>query len=217
MRQRQLEDDVRSRELYNALVLQKNPMGVEPITRMPKAQKQPLELIRQHNIEPYLDESDASKSLRTDTIMIPLAAPEGLIAPEDLQAEMGIGKAHAIKLHNDFPSLPDNGPSNLDLGTLDPTTQVTSHLGLDNIDRKNEQRLRMLERAEQSQKNDDLAKLDDILFSYLQENQKEKTNVPVSRGKYFDALNSIQEDDLDEGVEDLTKPFYGQASVYPQN
>ena len=149
--------------------------------------------------------------------MVPLAAPEGLIAPEDLQAEMGTGKAHAIRLDKEFPSLPDNGPSNLDLGTLDPTTAISSNLGLDNIDRKNEQRLRMLERAEQSQKKDDLAQLDDILFSYLQENQKEKTNIPVSRGKYFDALNSIAEDDLEEGVDDLTKAFYGQASVYPQN
>ena len=70
--------------------------------------------------------------------MVPLAAPEGLIAPEDLQAEMGTGKALAIRLDKEFPSLPDNGPSNLDLGTLDPTTAISSNLGLDNIDRKNE-------------------------------------------------------------------------------
>jgi hypothetical protein len=63
MRQRQYEDDIRSRELYNALVLKKNPMGLDPITRMPAYKPKPLNLPRQRNIEPYLSDGDASKSL----------------------------------------------------------------------------------------------------------------------------------------------------------
>jgi hypothetical protein len=120
----------------------------------------------------------------------------------------------AIKVPSDFISLPENGPGNLELGTLDPPTTISSSIGVDHIDRKNEERLRMLERAEQGLKKDELAKLDDLLFSYLNENKKDHTYIPASRGRAYEALHSIAEADDDEVSFSLVKPFYGQAAEY---
>jgi hypothetical protein len=53
-----------------------------------------------------------------------------------------------------------------------------------------------------------------LLFSYLNENKKDETYVPASRGRAYEALNSIKEAEDDEFSTSLTRAFYGQAAEY---
>lgn len=172
MRTRQYEEDIRSRELYNALILQKNPLGVESVSRMPAYAP---DVPQQLSFGKYLSMSDASKSLVGESKFIPLAQADGPLKPSDnlLAEPTQQDRKVALKLDYAFPAYPDDGPGTLSLGTLDPSVSVASSLGIENINRKNEERLRLLEKVEHGSTNE-LGKLDDLLFGYLNDKTRDQ-------------------------------------------
>jgi len=64
---------------------------------------------------------------------------------------------------------------------------VASSVGIENINRRNEERLRLLDKVENTPQ-DELTKLDDLLFNYLNENKAEPE---IQRGKAKNAMYAI--------------------------
>jgi hypothetical protein len=87
-----------------------------------------------------------------------------------------------MRLERAFPSEQGVDIGSLSLGFMDAGHSVSSSLGIDNINRRNEERLRLLEKVENTRE-DELTKLDDLLFSYLNDNKaSDRMDMPMSRG-----------------------------------
>jgi hypothetical protein len=124
---------------------------------------------------------DPTKSLCSESKLIPLANPEAPLKPSTPPKELTQEQIKAAtKLDTAFPGAPADFGS-LSLGTADlGTLSVASSLGIESINKRNEERLRMLEKVENTPQ-DELTKLDDLLFNYLNDN-KAKDRAPLSRG-----------------------------------
>ena len=91
-----------------------------------------------------------------------------------------------------IPSLPAGNEGSLSLGAVDPGISLSSNTGISNINAKNDARLRRLEKFENTP-NDEVSKLDDLLFDYLNENA-EKQGHPQSTGGARKNMASIPEE-----------------------
>ena len=189
MVQRQAEEDIRSRELYNALILQQKNQIYS--TQANKVAEWSVPAVQPSNRETTFKKAqDPYASLTADSQFIPLAHAEGPLKPsdnpkepthQDQKAKYGLDAA--------FPTIPAK-ESGLVSSSIDPgMLSVASSVGIENINRRNEERLRLLDKVENTPQ-DELTKLDDLLFNYLNENKAEPE---IQRGKAKNAMYAIQE------------------------
>ncbi|CAG9328189.1 unnamed protein product [Blepharisma stoltei] len=207
MKQRHLDEEIRQKELYMAIVNNRLPKP-DTNTRLPPYQPLPL--------NPPIGKGDASlsldyaaRSLNSDSKFIPLANPDikfptkPNIPPAGSQPD----NIKALKLDTLFPSLPEGGPANI---SMDAFQTANSSLGLDYINKKNEERLSALDKIE-SGASDELNKLDDLLFKYLENDTKPASRASKLPSRGF-KLDSIQED-FNEASLSLPRSQNSQGSM----
>ena len=169
LRRKQLEDDIRHRELTMALQARPNPI---PVTKLPPYEPRPFKL--PSGIEDASLSLDfAQKSLVGESKFIPLPNMTELFPTKPSSPR----EKKALGLDSIFPSLPDNSSN------YDTFRSASSSLGVDHLLKKNEERLRALDKINPDTQ-DELNKLDEILFKFA--DVKEKNDAPVragSRGK----------------------------------
>lgn len=190
LRRKQVEDEIRHREL--ALALQSRP-NVIPATKLPPYEPKPLNLPR--NMEDASLSLDyAQKSLISESKFIPLPNPTEIFPTKPLSPK----EKKALHLDTIFPSLPDNNSN------YDTFRSASSSLGVDNLLKKNEERLKMLDKID-SGAQDELNKLDEILFKFAETEKKEeglekkrieknvKKNEYEGEGKKLDSQSALYE------------------------
>ena len=169
LRRKQLEDDIRHRELTMALQARPNPI---PVTKLPPYEPRPLKLPT--GIEDASLSLDfAQRSLVGESKFIPLPNLTELFPTKPASPK----EKKALGLDSIFPSLPDNSSN------YETFRSASSSLGVDHLLKKNEERLKALDKINPDAK-DELNKLDEILFKFAE--VKEKNDAPVragSRGK----------------------------------
>lgn len=159
LRRKQVEDEIRHREL--ALALQSRP-NVIPTTKLPPYEPRPLNLPKTIE-DASLSFDFAQKSLVSESKFIPLPNPTEIFPTKPLSPK----EKKALHLDSIFPSLPDNASN------YDTFRSASSSLGVDNLLKKNEERLKMLEKID-SGAQDELNKLDQILFKFAENDKKEE-------------------------------------------
>lgn len=181
MRQRQLEEDIRSRELYMVLS-NAGPMKFDAISKLPNTNALPLALPRGKD---WAELSlDGTKSLNGESKFLPLGG-----GPAEPFMMRPLSKdRRAVELDSYFPSLPDVGPANMSLRGDASHTAMTS-LGVDNISKRNDERLKAFERLE-GNPGDELAKLDELLFNFLDKDEKSRMT-PLASIKEAEADASL--------------------------
>ena len=189
MRQKSLQEDIRQKELLIALVNSKNTI-YDSNTRLPSYKPTPFRLTSSKS-EASLS-LDSNKSLPNETKLIPLAQLENnfptKIKPDDEKLKK------AMNLDSLFPSLPDSHPNNI---SFEPIQSVNSSIGIERINKKNEQRLRTLDKVE-SNPSDELKKLDEMLIKYLEETKTRKPESSYTKKATREyRLLSIEEEEAD--------------------
>jgi len=180
MRQRQLEEDIRSRELYMVLS-NAGPMKFDPISKLSNPNANPLALPRGKD---WAELSiDGNKSLNGESKFIPLGGGQ----PEPFMLRPLSKDRRAVELDNMFPSLPDGGPANMSMKDASHTAMTS--LGVDNIAKRNDERLKAFERYE-GNPGDELAKLDELLFNFLDKDEKSRMT-PLASIKEAEADASL--------------------------
>ena len=159
LRRKQVEDEIRHREL--ALALQSRP-NVIPSTKLPPYEPRPLNLPKTIE-DASLSFDFAQKSLISESKFIPLPNPTEIFPTKPLSPK----EKKALHLDSIFPSLPDNASN------YDTFRSASSSIGVDNLLKKNEERLKMLEKID-SGAQDELNKLDQILFKFAENDKKEE-------------------------------------------
>ena len=196
LRRKQVEEDIRHQELSLALLGNAKNI-VSGNTKLPPYEPRPL-ILPKSTADASLSFETASKSLNSETKFIKLSNErENSPKPKEKSA---------INLDTVFPSLPDS------YSNLCTIRSASSSIGIDNIMKKNEERLKNLEKFDTDPK-DELSKLDEILFKFTDndklkndfdtksenlryESQSRKIATPVLFGK-GDFLPSIKEIDGD--------------------
>jgi hypothetical protein len=121
---------------------------------------------------------------------IPLANAEGPLKPTTPNQELTQDqKKVALRLDKAFPGAPPQDIGSLSLGTAN-LSAASESIGIADINKRNEDRLRLLEKVENAPQ-DELTKLDDLLFGYLNENKDEGLSHKHS------GMNAIAEQDED--------------------
>jgi hypothetical protein len=194
MRKRNLEEEIRQREIFQAIVSPNLQPGYQP-TRLPPLQPAKLELPRGREAS-YID-LDKSQSLVAESKFIPvpiqdLTIKEPVFDPKPLEIKK------AYHLDDVFPSLPEGGAVNLSTLPDRTTSSGFSTLGIDAIVSRNEERLHALENYEKMKRGESgMDQIDELLHSYLHK----VPAVPPSRGSskygHSSALNVIREYDED--------------------
>jgi hypothetical protein len=161
LRRKQLEDDIRHRELTLALQARPNPL---PATRLPPYEPKPVILAKGLE-DASLSLDFAQKSLVGESKFIPLPNPT---EPFPIKPQSPKEK-RALHLDSIFPSLPDSSSN------YDTFRSASSSLGVDNLLRKNEERLKALDKINPEAK-DELNKLDEILFKFAENKEKDGKN-----------------------------------------
>ena len=160
LRRKQVEDDIRHRELTLALQARPNPI---PATKLPPYEPKPVRL--PNSIEDASLSLDfGQKSLVSESKFIPLPNPTELFPTKPSSPR----EKKALGLDSIFPSLPEN--------SYETFRSASSSLGVDNLLRKNEERLKALDKINPESK-DELTKLDEILFKFAE--VKEKSDSPA--------------------------------------
>ena len=160
LRRKQVEEDIRQKELALALANTKNVVPIN--TRLPPYEPRPL-ILQKSNDDAFLSLDLASKSLVSESKFIPLPSPAEnfMIKPTSPKAKK------ALNLETVFPSLPEsNGP-------YETFRSASSSIGIDNILRKNEERLKALDKIDPDAQ-DELNKLDEILFKFSENKNNEE-------------------------------------------
>ena len=180
MKQKNLQEEIRQKELYSALVNTKSQKQ-EPIARLPPFVQPTPELPRARN-EGSLSLDYAARSLVGESKFIPITQNETQFPTETPPQKK------ALNLDSVFPSLPEVTSNS----GYDGNFTANSSLGIQNLQRRNEARISALDRIE-SGSNDELNKLDEILYKYLNNDIAEK---PVSAyNKREQNLASIKENE----------------------
>ncbi|OMJ90667.1 hypothetical protein SteCoe_6947 [Stentor coeruleus] len=190
IRQKSLVEDIRQKEVLNALMNTK-PIFSDPNTKLPTYKPEPYKLpVSKSEASLSLD---SFKSLPSQSKLIPLACVDNKFPTKENEDYVEKQKK-ALKLDTLFPSLPDSGPCNI---SFDPLKSANSSIGIDRLNKKNEERLNALGRIE-SQPTDELKKLDDMLIKYLDDNNKRKIESAKKDSKKNEyRLSSIEEEELD--------------------
>lgn len=189
-RQKSIVEDIRQKEVLNALMNTK-PIFSDPNTKLPSYKPEPYKLPASKS-EASLS-LDSFKSLPSQSKLIPLACVDNKFPTKENEDYIEKQKK-ALKLDTLFPSLPDSGPCNI---SFDPLKSANSSIGVDRLNKKNEERLKVLGQIE-SQPSDELRKLDEMLIKYLDDNNKRKiesANRDNKKNEY--KLSSIEEEELD--------------------
>ena len=189
MRQKEFQEDLRQTELLTALLNTKNNV-FDSNTKFPPYKPVPYKF-PQPKSEASLS-LDPMKSLPSQTKLIPLAQVEENF-PTLTTSQPNDKLKKALNLDSLFPSLPDSGPNNL---SYDSIKSVNSSIGLDKVNKKNDQRLKMLEKCE-ANPNDELNKLDDILLKYIEDNNSKKPETGKWKNKREYKLMSIEEEEAE--------------------
>lgn len=211
MRMRGNEEDSRQRELLMAI--SKNPIKgpYEPTTRLPAPNPLPLVLPRSNLDDPKntLGLDYADKSLTAESKFIPVFGADGpSVIPQPPRRRENADISLA--------SLPEFGPSNVPVtGSMAVDTLATAGggttIGIEAINRKNEERLLALEKMEG---HDEIAKLDALLANYMEVEKRlppkpssgKRPSSLASRGKLVVSkapLGSIPEAEADVSLPSL--------------
>ena len=211
MRLRGTEEDGRQRELLMAIA--KNPVrgAYEPSTRLPAANPLPLVLPRSNFDDPKntLGLDYADKSLTGESKFLPVFGADGpSVIPQPPRRRENADISLA--------SLPEFGPSNVPVtGSMALDTLGTAGggatIGIEAINRRNEERLLALEKLEG---HDEIAKLDSLLANYMEVEKRlppkpssgKRPSSLASRGKLVVSrapLGSIQEAEADGSLPSL--------------
>lgn len=188
LRRKQVDEDIRHKELALALA---NTRNVGPSnTRLPAYEPRPVILPKSH-ADASLSLDFASRSLVSESKFIPLPNPTELF-PIDPPSPK---EKKALRLDTVFPSLPDSSSN------YDTFRSASSSLGIDNILKKNEERLKVLEKFDPNTQ-DELNKLDEILFKFGDSDKNEperrydpprRTETPgiLGRGEYLPSIKEL--------------------------
>lgn len=220
MRMRGTEEDARQRELLMAIA--KNPVrgAYEPSTRLPAANPLPLVLPRSNFDDPKntLGLDYADKSLTAESKFLPVFGADGpSVVPQPPRRRENADISLA--------SLPEFGPSNVPVtGSLAVDTLGTAGggttIGIEAINRRNEERLLALEKLEG---HDEIAKLDSLLANYMEVEKRlppkpssgKRPSSLASRGKLVVTrapLGSIPEAEADGSLPSLA----GDSGLKPE-
>ena len=137
---------------------------------MPPYEPRPT-LLPKSNIDAGSSLDFASRSLISESKFIPLPNPTELF-PINPQSPK---EKKLVNLDTVFPSLPDSNSN------YDTYRSAVSSIGLDNIMRKNDERLKNLEKIDPDAR-DELNKLDEILFKFNDIDKKK--NEPEVENEY---------------------------------
>ena len=168
LRRKQIEEDIRHKELAIALANTRNIVPAN--TRLPPYEPRPLLLTKSNN-DAALSLDFASRSLISESKFIPLPSPPELFPAKPPSPK----EKKAMRLDTIFPSLPESNSN------YDTYKSAGSSLGIDNILKKNEERLKALDKFDPDTQ-DELNKLDDILFKFADIDKKTSENVYERRG-----------------------------------
>ena len=177
LRRKQLEDDIRHRELTMALQARPNPM---PVTKLPPYEPKPVRLV--NGIEDASLSLDfAQRSLVSESKFIPLPNPTELFPTKPMSPK----EKKALGLDSIFPSLPDNSSN------YETFRSGSSSIGVDNLLKKNEDRLKALDKINPESK-DELTKLDEILFKFAEVKEKSDSPTRISNNRVQSEMKKSQ-------------------------
>ena len=188
MRRKSLMEDIRQKELLSALVNTKNTL-YDSNTKLPVFKPTAYKLPSSRS-EASLS-LDSMKSLPSQTKLIPLALVEPNF-PTKSRPDSNEKFKKALNLDSIFPSLPDSSPNNI---SFEPIHTANSSIGIDNVNKRNEHRLKVLDRFD-SNPGDELNKLDDMLFKYLEDSATRKPDTVKKNNREYKLL-SIEEEEAD--------------------
>ena len=181
-------------------------------TRLPPYEPRPL-LLPKSSDDAALSLDFASRSLISESKLIPLPSPPELFPVKPPSPN----EKKAMRLDTIFPSLPDSNSN------YDTYRSASSSLGIDNILKKNEERLKALDKFDPDT-HDELNKLDQILFKFSETEKKRTENdferrgyepprrietpVLLARGEYLPSIKEL------DGEATYSLPEYDRNSGY---
>ncbi|OMJ92486.1 hypothetical protein SteCoe_4721 [Stentor coeruleus] len=203
LRRKQMDEDIRHRELAMAMA---NTKSVIPQnTRLPPYEPRPLNLPRGNIDDASLSLDFAQRSLVSESKFIPLP---NIQEPFPIKPASPKEKK-ALHLDTLFPSLPE--PSS----NYDTVRSSSSSIGIDNILKRNEERLKALDKINPDAQ-DELNKLDEILFKFSEADKKNETDdlyskpveqwktpapLLINKGDYLPSIKELEGDDTYKGGE----------------